>query len=98
VPPSGAIPNAIANAIGVRIFELPATPERIIRALGKVEKYDQMTTPAAAVKTNGHNGNGSGRNGSGKTSVRSSGMAKPKAKSKASKPAPKAKKKVTARR
>lgn len=33
VPGAAAILNAIANAIGVRIFELPATPERILSAL-----------------------------------------------------------------
>ena len=32
-PVAPAIANAIADAIGVRIFEMPITPERIIRAL-----------------------------------------------------------------
>ncbi|MBL6932146.1 MAG: xanthine dehydrogenase family protein [Rhodospirillales bacterium] len=32
-PVAPAIANAVANAIGVRIFELPITPERIIKAL-----------------------------------------------------------------
>ena len=31
VPP--AVANAIADAIGVRVFEMPITPERIWRAL-----------------------------------------------------------------
>jgi len=100
VPPSGAIPNAIANAIGVRIFELPATPERIIRALGRMDKYDSMasTAPApVAAKTNGsngHNGNGSGKSSAAKPKAKVA--IKPKAK--VSKPAAKAKKKVVARR
>jgi CO/xanthine dehydrogenase Mo-binding subunit len=34
---SAAISNAIANALGVRVNEAPATPERILRALGKVK-------------------------------------------------------------
>ena len=31
-----AIANAIADALGVRITEMPATPERVLRAMGKV--------------------------------------------------------------
>ncbi len=31
-----AIANAIYNAIGVRIYELPITPEKILKALGKI--------------------------------------------------------------
>jgi CO/xanthine dehydrogenase Mo-binding subunit len=33
-PPAAAIANAIEDAVGVRINELPITPERVIRALG----------------------------------------------------------------
>ena len=33
VPTAPAILNAIHNAIGVRIYDLPATPEKILRAL-----------------------------------------------------------------
>jgi CO/xanthine dehydrogenase Mo-binding subunit len=33
--PAPAIANAVYNAIGARIREIPITPERIIRALGK---------------------------------------------------------------
>jgi CO/xanthine dehydrogenase Mo-binding subunit len=33
---AAALANAIANAIGVHIKELPITPEAILRALGKV--------------------------------------------------------------
>jgi 4-hydroxybenzoyl-CoA reductase alpha subunit len=36
LPVMGAVANAVANAIGVRITELPITPERVLRALGKV--------------------------------------------------------------
>ena len=31
-----AIANAVADAIGVRVHEMPITPERVLRALGKV--------------------------------------------------------------
>lgn len=36
VVPAPAIANAIYNAIGVRIRELPITPEKVLRALGKL--------------------------------------------------------------
>ncbi len=36
LPVMGAVANAVADAIGVRISELPITPEKILRALGKV--------------------------------------------------------------
>jgi xanthine dehydrogenase YagR molybdenum-binding subunit len=36
VPTAGAIANAIANAIGVRVPSLPITPAKILAALGKV--------------------------------------------------------------
>ena len=34
--PAPAIANAIYNAVGVRIRELPITPEKILRALGRI--------------------------------------------------------------
>ncbi len=34
-PPSAAIANAIYNACGARIFTLPITPDKILKALGK---------------------------------------------------------------
>jgi xanthine dehydrogenase YagR molybdenum-binding subunit len=37
IPTAAAIANAIANAIGVRITDLPITPMKVIRALGRVE-------------------------------------------------------------
>jgi CO/xanthine dehydrogenase Mo-binding subunit len=36
VPGAAAIANAIADAIGVRVMEAPITPERILRAMGKL--------------------------------------------------------------
>lgn len=33
LPVLGAVANAIANAIGVRLFELPITPEKVLRAI-----------------------------------------------------------------
>lgn len=37
IVPAPAITNAIYDAIGVRITSLPATPEKILRALGKLD-------------------------------------------------------------
>jgi xanthine dehydrogenase molybdenum-binding subunit len=36
ITPAGAIANAVYNAIGVRIHDLPITPEKILKALGKI--------------------------------------------------------------
>jgi xanthine dehydrogenase molybdenum-binding subunit len=36
IVPAPAIANAIYNAIGVRVRELPITPEKILQALGKL--------------------------------------------------------------
>jgi CO/xanthine dehydrogenase Mo-binding subunit len=33
---AGAVVNAVANALGVHIKELPLTPERVLKALGKI--------------------------------------------------------------
>jgi CO/xanthine dehydrogenase Mo-binding subunit len=33
-PPAAAIANALEDAVGVRITDLPITPERVARALG----------------------------------------------------------------
>lgn len=35
VPTAGAVANAVANAIGVRVNELPITPARVLAALGR---------------------------------------------------------------
>ena len=37
-PPAAAVANAIEDAVGVRITELPVTPERVARALGLVRE------------------------------------------------------------
>jgi|DewCreStandDraft_5_1066085.scaffolds.fasta_scaffold00408_62 CO/xanthine dehydrogenase Mo-binding subunit len=37
VPGPAAVANAVADALGARVFEYPLTPERILRALGKVQ-------------------------------------------------------------
>ncbi len=37
VAPAAAIANAVANAIGVRIYSLPVTPEKIVQALAEKE-------------------------------------------------------------
>ena len=37
IPPSPAIGNAVYNAVGVRIHDLPITPEKILRALREKE-------------------------------------------------------------
>lgn len=37
-PVAPAIANAIADAIGVRVFEMPITPERIVAALGQARQ------------------------------------------------------------
>ena len=78
IPPAGAIPNAIANAIGTRVFELPVTPERVMRALGKVQQYDHVSRPeASTVEPSGGNGHGkSNGKASDKTSGKTEGSAK----------------------
>ena len=38
IPTAAAIVNAVYDAIGVRIFSLPITPEKILEALAKMEK------------------------------------------------------------
>ena len=37
IPTPAAIANAVANAIGVRITDLPITPMKVLRALGRLE-------------------------------------------------------------
>jgi CO/xanthine dehydrogenase Mo-binding subunit len=36
VPPPAAIANAIYDAIGVRMTELPMSPDRLLKAMGKI--------------------------------------------------------------
>ncbi len=38
VPTAAAIANAVANALGVRVPDLPLTPDRVLAALGKVPR------------------------------------------------------------
>lgn len=38
IPTAAAIANAVANALGVRIPQLPITPDKVLTALGKVPK------------------------------------------------------------
>ena len=40
VPPMAAIANAIYNAIGVRLGELPMSPDRVVAALGRAKGAD----------------------------------------------------------
>jgi CO/xanthine dehydrogenase Mo-binding subunit len=35
-PVAGVVANAVANAIGERIYEIPITPDRVLKALGKL--------------------------------------------------------------
>jgi xanthine dehydrogenase YagR molybdenum-binding subunit len=42
IPPAGAIANAVANAIGVRIHSLPITPAKVLAALGKVPNMSSV--------------------------------------------------------
>jgi len=44
IPTAAAVANAVANALGVRVNNLPITPARVLEALGKVN----TPTPAAA--------------------------------------------------
>lgn len=46
-PVAPAIANAVADAIGVRIFELPITPERVVSALKEARLAGIHTLPAA---------------------------------------------------
>ena len=38
LPVLGAIANAVADAIGVRIFDLPITPEKVLQAIKQGKK------------------------------------------------------------
>src|SRR6185503_6238310 len=45
IPTAAAVANAVANATGARVSSLPITPERVLKALGKLK---DIPTPAAA--------------------------------------------------
>ncbi|HUB67348.1 MAG TPA: xanthine dehydrogenase family protein molybdopterin-binding subunit [Candidatus Methylacidiphilales bacterium] len=42
IPSAGAIANAVANAIGVRVHSLPITPAKVLAALGKVPNMTKV--------------------------------------------------------
>ncbi len=42
-PNAGCIANAIYDAVGVRIYDLPITPEKILRALEEQQKKGGKT-------------------------------------------------------
>ena len=48
VPTIPAIMNAIYDAVGVRITELPATPEKVLMAIRAKEKREAYMAPQAA--------------------------------------------------
>jgi xanthine dehydrogenase YagR molybdenum-binding subunit len=48
VPTASAIANAVANALGVRVPDLPLTPDRVLAALGKVPKGNAGTAAVPA--------------------------------------------------
>ena len=37
-PAAPAVANAVADALGVRIYDLPITPEKVLRALGGLKE------------------------------------------------------------
>lgn len=41
LPVLGALANAIANAIGARVFELPITPDRVLKAIQSAKNNEQ---------------------------------------------------------
>jgi 4-hydroxybenzoyl-CoA reductase alpha subunit len=52
LPALGAIANAIYDACGVRVTELPITPEKILRGLGKLQEPEAAATCAAMARMN----------------------------------------------
>ena len=45
IPTASAIANAVANALGVRVPDLPMTPDRVLAALGKLPAKSTASTP-----------------------------------------------------
>jgi CO/xanthine dehydrogenase Mo-binding subunit len=39
IPTAAAIANAIYDAVGVRCRQLPITPERLVRGMGRVSSH-----------------------------------------------------------
>jgi xanthine dehydrogenase YagR molybdenum-binding subunit len=48
VPTAAAIANAVANALGVRVWSLPLTPDKVLAALGKLPPEGKETQKTAA--------------------------------------------------
>lgn len=46
IPTASAIANAVANAIGVRVPDLPLTPDKVLAALGKLPAKSTAATPS----------------------------------------------------
>lgn len=46
IPTASAIANAVANALGVRVPDLPLTPDKVLAALGRVPASVASTMPA----------------------------------------------------
>ena len=46
LPIQPAVCNAVHDAVGVRIDEIPVTPEKILKALGKDKRYGPTSFPA----------------------------------------------------
>ena len=42
-PVAPAIANAVADAIGIRVFDLPITPEKVVRALNALQPRPKMS-------------------------------------------------------
>ncbi len=49
LPTSAAIANAIEDAVGVRIKELPITPDKILKALKEKEEQERLKSPETPV-------------------------------------------------
>jgi CO/xanthine dehydrogenase Mo-binding subunit len=47
VPTIPAVMNAIYDAVGVRIFDLPATPEKVLAALREKTRQTNLAIQAA---------------------------------------------------
>lgn len=51
IPSVGALANAVFNAIGVRVGDLPITPDKILMALNRTSQTEHRKTPAANRRT-----------------------------------------------
>ena len=59
IPTAPAIANAIFDAVGVRVRDLPITPERILRALEELPDQDRETATGSTMIGEEHNGRNS---------------------------------------